>query len=145
VEASGLCPAGKTETGCAIADEQMNVKENFNGSTDSSRKFHREIHVPSCASIGASPGRTCRSRVAGYEVLQELHNRGVLEIMRGALAASDEILEKIVDNARTPRRPFAQSEISSSGAKFLAASSPNGSRDIPGNSRRNRSSNRRAR
>jgi uncharacterized protein YjgD (DUF1641 family) len=35
-------------------------------------------------------------------VLQELHNRGVLEIMRGALAASDEILEKVVDNVKTP-------------------------------------------
>src|SRR6266436_5524643 len=40
--------------------------------------------------------------LAAYEVLQELHNRGVLEIMRGALAASDEILEKVVDNVRTP-------------------------------------------
>jgi len=33
---------------------------------------------------------------------QSLHDRGVLEIMRGALAASDEILENVVDNARTP-------------------------------------------
>jgi uncharacterized protein YjgD (DUF1641 family) len=40
--------------------------------------------------------------LAAYEVLQELHNRGLLEIMRGALAASDDILEKVVDNARTP-------------------------------------------
>ena len=40
--------------------------------------------------------------LAAYEVLQELHNRGLLEIMRGALAASDEILERLVDNARTP-------------------------------------------
>jgi len=40
--------------------------------------------------------------LAAYEVLQELHNRGVLEIMRGALAASDEILEKVVNNVKTP-------------------------------------------
>lgn len=40
--------------------------------------------------------------LAAYEVLQELHNRGVLEIMRGALAASDELLEKVVDNVKTP-------------------------------------------
>jgi uncharacterized protein YjgD (DUF1641 family) len=40
--------------------------------------------------------------LAAYEVLQELHNRGVLEIMRGALAASDEILETVVDNVKTP-------------------------------------------
>jgi len=40
--------------------------------------------------------------LAAYEVLQELHNHGVLEIMRGALAASDEILEKVVDDAKSP-------------------------------------------
>jgi uncharacterized protein YjgD (DUF1641 family) len=40
--------------------------------------------------------------LAAYEVLQELHNRGVLEIMRGGLAASDELLERLVDNAKTP-------------------------------------------
>src|SRR6202049_5186567 len=40
--------------------------------------------------------------LSAYEVLQQLHERGVLEVMRGALAASDEILEKIVENARTP-------------------------------------------
>jgi len=40
--------------------------------------------------------------LAAFEVLQELHSRGVLEIMRGALAAGDEILEKVVDGAKTP-------------------------------------------
>jgi len=40
--------------------------------------------------------------LAAYEVLQQLHNRGVLEIMRGALMASDEILETVVDNVKTP-------------------------------------------
>ena len=61
-----------------------------------------------------NPGAELRSRLeqapeehaeavlSAYEVLQQLHERGVLEIMRGVLAASDEILEKAVDNARTP-------------------------------------------
>ena len=49
-----------------------------------------------------APEEHAEAVLAAYEVLQELHNRGVLEIMRGALAASDDILEKIVDNARTP-------------------------------------------
>jgi len=40
--------------------------------------------------------------LAAYEVLQQLHNRGALEIMRGALAASDEILEIVVDDVKTP-------------------------------------------
>src|SRR5437667_5668258 len=49
-----------------------------------------------------APNEHAEAVLAAYEVLQELHNRGVLEIMRGALAASDEILETVVDNARTP-------------------------------------------
>jgi uncharacterized protein YjgD (DUF1641 family) len=49
-----------------------------------------------------APEEHAEAVLAAYEVLQELHHRGVLEIMRGALAASDEILEKVVDNARTP-------------------------------------------
>src|ERR1700694_1957740 len=50
-----------------------------------------------------APEQHAEAVLAAYEVLQELHNRGVLEIMRGALAASDELLEKVVDNARTPK------------------------------------------
>src|SRR5216684_3711348 len=49
-----------------------------------------------------APEEHAEAVLAAYEVLQELHNRGVLEIMRGALAASDEILEKVVDNVKTP-------------------------------------------
>ena len=49
-----------------------------------------------------APEEHAEAVLAAYEVLQELHNRGVLEIMRGALAASDEILETVVDNIRTP-------------------------------------------
>src|SRR3984893_18565303 len=47
------------------------------------------------------PERHAEAVLAAYEVLQELHNRGVLELMRAALAASTEILEKVVDNVRT--------------------------------------------
>ncbi len=49
-----------------------------------------------------APEEHAEAVLAAYEVLQELHSRGVLEIMRGALAASDDILEKVVDNVRTP-------------------------------------------
>ena len=52
--------------------------------------------------LDQAPEEHAEAILAAYEVLQELHNRGVLEIMRGALAASDEILEKVVDNVRTP-------------------------------------------
>jgi uncharacterized protein YjgD (DUF1641 family) len=49
-----------------------------------------------------APEEHAEAVLAAYEVLQELHNHGVLEIMRGALAASDELLETVVDNVRTP-------------------------------------------
>jgi uncharacterized protein YjgD (DUF1641 family) len=54
------------------------------------------------ARLEQAPEEHAEAVLAAYEVLQELHNRGMLEIMRGALAASDEILEKVVDAARTP-------------------------------------------
>ncbi len=40
--------------------------------------------------------------LATYDVLQGLHDRGVLEMMRGALGSSDKVLEIIVDAAKTP-------------------------------------------
>ena len=52
--------------------------------------------------LDQAPEQHAEAVLAAYEVLQELHNRGVLEFMRGALAASDEILETVVDNVRTP-------------------------------------------
>ena len=52
--------------------------------------------------LGHAPEEHAEAVLAAYEVLQELHKHGVLEIMRGALAASDEILDRVVDNVRTP-------------------------------------------
>jgi uncharacterized protein YjgD (DUF1641 family) len=49
-----------------------------------------------------APEEHAEAVLAAYEVLQELHNRGALEIMRGALAASDEILETVVDDVKAP-------------------------------------------
>jgi uncharacterized protein YjgD (DUF1641 family) len=49
-----------------------------------------------------APEEHAAAILAAYEVLQQLHDRGVLEIMRSGLAASDEILEKVVDGAKTP-------------------------------------------
>jgi len=40
--------------------------------------------------------------LAGYEVLQGLHDRGVLELMRGALGGGDKILEQLVAVASGP-------------------------------------------
>ncbi len=40
--------------------------------------------------------------LAAYEVLQALHERGVLDMLRGALGARDQLLEMVVDTAKTP-------------------------------------------
>src|ERR1700682_5910853 len=40
--------------------------------------------------------------LAGYEVLQGLHDRGVLELMRGALGGGEKILEQVVAVASGP-------------------------------------------
>src|SRR5438270_3363310 len=54
------------------------------------------------ARLDQAPEDHAEAILASLEVLQELHDRGVLDIMRGALATSDELLEKVVDNAKTP-------------------------------------------
>ena len=40
--------------------------------------------------------------LSAYEVLQGLHDRGGLEILRGALGSSDRVLQIIVDAMQTP-------------------------------------------
>jgi uncharacterized protein YjgD (DUF1641 family) len=40
--------------------------------------------------------------LATYDILQGLHDRGVLEMMRGALGSSDQILQILVDAAKSP-------------------------------------------
>jgi uncharacterized protein YjgD (DUF1641 family) len=40
--------------------------------------------------------------LAAYDLLQALHDRGILDITRTALAASDELLEKVVEGVNTP-------------------------------------------
>ena len=49
-----------------------------------------------------APEEHAQALLAAYQVLQQLHDRGVLELARGVLAAGDDILEKVVDQARTP-------------------------------------------
>jgi len=40
--------------------------------------------------------------LAAYEVLQALHERGVLELLRGALGSSDKLIEIVVEAAKRP-------------------------------------------
>jgi uncharacterized protein YjgD (DUF1641 family) len=62
----------------------------------------RDPHAEAKLRLEGAPAEHAEAVLAAYQLLQQLNDRGVLEIMNGALAASDDILEKIVDNAKTP-------------------------------------------
>jgi uncharacterized protein YjgD (DUF1641 family) len=49
-----------------------------------------------------APVEHAEAVLAGFEVLQGLHDRGVLELLRGVLDGGDKILEIAVEAAKTP-------------------------------------------
>jgi uncharacterized protein YjgD (DUF1641 family) len=54
------------------------------------------------ARIERAPDTHAEAILAAYDLLQALHDRGVLEVATSALSASDELLEKVVVSANTP-------------------------------------------
>ena len=52
--------------------------------------------------VERAPEEHAEAVLAAYELLQELHNQGVLDILRSAVAARDELLGKVIDNSKTP-------------------------------------------
>jgi uncharacterized protein YjgD (DUF1641 family) len=63
----------------------------------------RDPRVELNSRLQSAPAEHAEAILAGYEVLQGLHDRGVLELLRGALGSSDKILEIAVDAAQSPR------------------------------------------
>jgi uncharacterized protein YjgD (DUF1641 family) len=49
-----------------------------------------------------APVEHAEAVLSAYEVLQGLHDRGVLDLARGALSAADRLLEMAVDEVRSP-------------------------------------------
>lgn len=49
-----------------------------------------------------APDKHAEALLAAYDLLQALHDRGILDVATSALAASDELLDKIVDTANAP-------------------------------------------
>src|SRR6266702_107176 len=49
-----------------------------------------------------APLQHAEALLSGYELLQRLHDRGVLDLLRGALGSSDKVIEIVVDAAKTP-------------------------------------------
>lgn len=54
------------------------------------------------ARLQNAPLDHAQALLAAYEVLQGLHDRGALELLRGALGSSDKVIEIIVEAAKTP-------------------------------------------
>jgi len=54
------------------------------------------------ARLQQAPLEHAEAVLAAYEVLQGLHDRGVLEVMRGALGGGEKILEQVVAVASGP-------------------------------------------
>jgi uncharacterized protein YjgD (DUF1641 family) len=49
-----------------------------------------------------APVAHAEAMLAAYEVLQGLHDRGVLELVRGGLGSSEKVLEIAVESAKSP-------------------------------------------
>jgi len=54
------------------------------------------------ARLEQAPEKHVEAILAAYDLLQALHDRGILDVTTSALRASDELLEKVVDSANTP-------------------------------------------
>jgi uncharacterized protein YjgD (DUF1641 family) len=52
--------------------------------------------------LESAPVEHAEALLAVYDVLQGLHDRGLLDLVRGGLGASDKIVETIVDASNTP-------------------------------------------
>ncbi|HWF18176.1 MAG TPA: DUF1641 domain-containing protein [Verrucomicrobiae bacterium] len=54
------------------------------------------------ARLQNAPLEHAEALLASYDVLQGLHDRGVFELLRGALGSSDKVIEIVVDASKTP-------------------------------------------
>jgi uncharacterized protein YjgD (DUF1641 family) len=70
--------------------EPISLHQNVNGAThaEASRPTAAELHVDAVESA--------------YEVLQLLHDRGVLSLLRGLLGAGDRVIDTLVEAINTP-------------------------------------------
>ena len=53
-------------------------------------------------SARTAPTEHAEALLAAYEVLQGLHDRGVFDLLRGAIGSSDKVIEILVDEAKSP-------------------------------------------
>lgn len=62
---------------------------------------HRDPRIELQTRLEDAPAEHAEALLAAYEVLQGLHDRGVLEVMRGALGSGDKVLDIAVRAAES--------------------------------------------
>ena len=62
----------------------------------------RDPRAELLARLQNAPAEHAEALLSAYEVLQGLHDRGVFELVRGALGSGDKLVEMAVEAARTP-------------------------------------------
>ena len=62
----------------------------------------RDARAELLARLQNAPVEHAEALLAGYEVLQGLHDSGTLELLRGLLGSGDKVLQTAVDATRTP-------------------------------------------
>jgi uncharacterized protein YjgD (DUF1641 family) len=62
----------------------------------------RDSHEELRTRLQNAPQEHAEALLAGYEVLQGLHDSGVLELLRGLLGSGDKVLQTAVNAARSP-------------------------------------------
>lgn len=62
----------------------------------------RDPRVQLAARLQSAPLEHAEALLSVYEVVQGLHDRGVLELLRGVLGSGDAVVEGVVDAANAP-------------------------------------------
>lgn len=62
----------------------------------------RDSRAELLARLEGAPAEHAEALLAGYEVLQGLHDSGTLELLRGLLGSGDKVLQTAVNATRTP-------------------------------------------
>lgn len=63
---------------------------------------HRDPREALHQRLEHAPQEHVEALLATYDILQGLHDRGILELLRGVLGSSEQVLEMVVDAANTP-------------------------------------------
>jgi uncharacterized protein YjgD (DUF1641 family) len=62
----------------------------------------RDPHAEILSRLQGAPAAHAEAILSAYEILQILHDRGVLDLLRGTLGAGDRLVEIAVEGARSP-------------------------------------------